>query len=38
VTLRKADLLKQIAREKTLSDTLLAELKTAIDSFKQTWK
>jgi len=38
MSLRKADLLQQIAREKTLSETLLAELKTATDSFKQTWK
>jgi len=38
MSLRKADLLAQIAREKTLSETLLAELKTATDSFKQTWK
>jgi F-type H+-transporting ATPase subunit alpha len=38
MTLRKADLLKQIASEKTLSDALSAELKTAVDSFKETWK
>ena len=38
MTLRKADLLKQIASQKTLSDALLAELKTAVDSFKETWK
>jgi F-type H+-transporting ATPase subunit alpha len=38
MSLRKADLLAQIAREKTLSETLVAELKTATDSFKQTWK
>ena len=38
MTLRKAELLQKIVREKTLSDALLAELKTAIDSFKQTWK
>jgi F-type H+/Na+-transporting ATPase subunit alpha len=38
MTLRKADLLAEIAREKTLSDALVAELKTATDSFKQTWK
>jgi F-type H+-transporting ATPase subunit alpha len=38
MTLRKADLLKQIASQKTLSDALLAELKTAVDSFKESWK
>ena len=38
MTLRKADLLKKIANEQTLSDALLAELKTAVDSFKETWK
>jgi F-type H+-transporting ATPase subunit alpha len=38
MTLRKADLLEKIAREKTLSDTLVAELKTATDSFKESWK
>jgi F-type H+/Na+-transporting ATPase subunit alpha len=38
MTLRKADLLKQIASEKTLSDALSAELKTVLDSFKETWK
>ncbi|HEU5237654.1 MAG TPA: F0F1 ATP synthase subunit alpha, partial [Pyrinomonadaceae bacterium] len=38
MTLRKVELLQKIVREKTLSDALLAELKTAIDSFKQTWK
>jgi F-type H+-transporting ATPase subunit alpha len=38
MTLRKADLLKQIASEKTLSDVLSAELKKAFDSFKETWQ
>jgi len=38
MTLRKAELLKQIASEKTLSDALSAELKTVLDSFKETWK
>jgi F-type H+-transporting ATPase subunit alpha len=38
LTLRKAELLKKIAQEKMLSDALVAELKTVIDSFKQTWK
>jgi F-type H+-transporting ATPase subunit alpha len=38
LTLRKADLLQKIAREKTLSDALATELKAAIDAFKQTWK
>jgi F-type H+/Na+-transporting ATPase subunit alpha len=36
--LRKADLLENIEREKTISDVLAAELKTAADIFKQTWK
>jgi F-type H+-transporting ATPase subunit alpha len=38
MTLRKPELLKKIALEKTLSDALVAELKTATDSFKDTWK
>jgi F-type H+-transporting ATPase subunit alpha len=38
MTLRKTDLLKQIASEKTLSDALSAELKTVLDAFKETWK
>jgi F-type H+/Na+-transporting ATPase subunit alpha len=38
MTLRKPELLKQIALEKTLSDALVAELKTATDSFKESWK
>jgi F-type H+-transporting ATPase subunit alpha len=38
VTLRKADLLKKIAREKTLSDALVSELKMEVDQFKETCK
>jgi F-type H+/Na+-transporting ATPase subunit alpha len=38
LTTRKADLLAKITKEKALSDTLKAELKTAIDGFGQTWK
>jgi F-type H+-transporting ATPase subunit alpha len=38
VTLRKAELMENIAREKTLSDALVGELRTAIGAFKQTWK
>ena len=38
LTLRKAELLRIIAREKTLSDAVVAELKVAADAFKQTWK
>ena len=34
---RKADLLRQIAQKKALSDELTAELKAAADQFKQTW-
>jgi F-type H+-transporting ATPase subunit alpha len=35
---RKADFLGRIAREKALSDSLTAELKTAITEFKQTYR
>ena len=35
---RRAELLKKIAREKTLDTTITAELKAAIDQFKQTWR
>jgi len=35
---RKSELLGKIENEKSLSDTLKAELKTAADEFKQTWK
>src|SRR3954463_2463497 len=38
LTTRKADLLKNIGEQKALSDELKAELKTAADQFKQTWK
>jgi F-type H+-transporting ATPase subunit alpha len=38
LTLHKADLLRKIAHEKALSDALTAELKSAADQFKQTWK
>src|SRR5437867_4066274 len=38
LTLRKAELLEKIAREQTISDGLAAELKTAADMFKQTWR
>jgi F-type H+/Na+-transporting ATPase subunit alpha len=35
---RKSDLLRRIGVEKTLDDALKAELKSAADQFKQTWK
>ena len=35
---RKADLLEQIGKEKTVSDDLKAALKAAADQFKGTWK
>jgi F-type H+-transporting ATPase subunit alpha len=38
LTLRKADLLRKIAREKALNDALTTELKAAADEFKPTWK
>ena len=38
LTTRKAELLRKIAQERALSDALKAELKTAADEFKQTWK
>ncbi len=38
LTLRKDELLRRIAREKTLNEELVAELKAAADSFKETWK
>jgi F-type H+-transporting ATPase subunit alpha len=37
-TTRKAELLGRIGKEKAISDALKAELKTAADEFKQTWK
>ena len=38
LTLRKDELLRRIAREKTLNDESVAELKAAANSFKETWK
>src|ERR1043166_116738 len=38
LTLRKGALLQKIGREKSLSDELSAELKTVVDTFKETWK
>jgi F-type H+-transporting ATPase subunit alpha len=38
LTTRKPDLLKHIIKQGTLSDDLKAELKTAADQFKETWK
>ncbi len=38
LTTRKTELLRKIAQEKALSDALMAELKSAADQFKQTWK
>ncbi len=37
-TTRKGELLARIGREKAISDVLKADLKTAADEFKQTWK
>src|SRR5689334_23283458 len=37
LTTRKADLLGKIAKEKTLSPALTAEIKAAADAFKETW-
>ena len=37
-TTRKGELLARIGKEKAISDGLKAELKTAADEFKQTWK
>ena len=37
-TTRKGELLARIGKEKAISDALKAELKTAVDEFKQTWK
>jgi F-type H+-transporting ATPase subunit alpha len=37
ITTRKGQLLTKIGREKALSDELKAELKAAVDEFKQTW-
>ncbi len=38
LTTRKPELLQKIAKEKALSEALIAELKAAADQFKQTWK
>jgi F-type H+-transporting ATPase subunit alpha len=38
LTLRKVDLLEKIALEKSLNDDLFAELKSAVDAFKETWR
>jgi F-type H+-transporting ATPase subunit alpha len=38
LTTRKGDLLKNIDKEKALSDQLTAALKAAADQFKLTWK
>ena len=37
LTTRRGQLLSKIAREKKLSDELVAELKAAADEFKRTW-
>ncbi|HKP38374.1 MAG TPA: F0F1 ATP synthase subunit alpha [Pyrinomonadaceae bacterium] len=38
LALRKTALLEKIARQKTITDELTAELKVAADAFKQGWK
>src|SRR5512139_831456 len=38
LTTRKVELIAKIEREKAISDALKADLKTAADEFKQTWK
>jgi F-type H+-transporting ATPase subunit alpha len=38
LTTRKVELLAQIAKERTLNDTLIAGLKAAAEEFKQGWK
>jgi F-type H+/Na+-transporting ATPase subunit alpha len=38
LTTRKPELLRRIGAEKALSDPLTAELKTAAEDFKQTWR
>jgi F-type H+-transporting ATPase subunit alpha len=35
---RKTELLGRIAKEKALSAELIAELKSATDQFKETWR
>jgi F-type H+/Na+-transporting ATPase subunit alpha len=38
LTTRKPELLRKIAQEKALSDALRADLKAAVDQFKETWR
>lgn len=38
VTTRRAEILQKIAREKAISESVKAELKTAADEFQLTWK
>jgi len=38
LTTRKAEILARIGKEKAIGDALKAELKTAADQFKETWK
>jgi F-type H+-transporting ATPase subunit alpha len=38
LTTRKSELLQRIARERALSDPLVADLKATVTEFKQTWK
>jgi F-type H+-transporting ATPase subunit alpha len=38
LTSRKADLMSRIAKEKALSDAIIADLKAAVTEFKQTYK
>jgi F-type H+-transporting ATPase subunit alpha len=38
VSTRKPELLTKIAQEKALSATLSAEVKAAVDQFKETWR
>ena len=38
LTSRKTELLARIAKEKAMSDALVADLKAAVTEFKQTYK
>jgi F-type H+/Na+-transporting ATPase subunit alpha len=38
LTMYKGELLQKIVSEKSISDALKGELKTAVDGFKQTWR
>jgi F-type H+-transporting ATPase subunit alpha len=38
LTTRRGELLTKIGTQKAISDELKAELKSAADQFKQTWK